>query len=123
MGRAGARSLSGSDCDNVLCLGGTTCDGTPYFVGAVENSTCAADTCFRYSENTTAEMISIECTTDYMATLRQKFAGSSSSYVLGVQYKDEDCNELLVIDTDTTARLNANGSSISTIATAWPTQC
>ncbi|KAG3110373.1 hypothetical protein PI125_g10084 [Phytophthora idaei] len=99
-----------------------------------------ADTCFRYSENTTAEMISIECTTDYMATLRQKFAGSSSSYVLGVQYKDEDCNELLegyallasgncvgsyypVIDTDTTARLNANGSSISTIATAWPTQC
>ncbi|KAF1784980.1 Protein kinase-like domain [Phytophthora cactorum] len=34
---------------------------------------------FKYSENTTAEMISIECTTDYMATLRQKFAGSSSS--------------------------------------------
>ncbi|KAG6945341.1 hypothetical protein JG688_00016599, partial [Phytophthora aleatoria] len=86
-----------SDCDNVLCLGGTTCDGTPYFVGAVENSTCAADTYFRYSENTTAEMISIECTTDYYNTLRQKFTGSSSSYVLGVQYKDEDCNKAPVM--------------------------
>ncbi|GMF29360.1 unnamed protein product [Phytophthora lilii] len=73
---------------------GSNCDGTPYIMTAEENSTCTeTETCAANDGNTStvaADMISVECTTDYIATMRQKFG--DSPYILQINFLDESCS-------------------------------
>ncbi|OWZ00195.1 TKL protein kinase [Phytophthora megakarya] len=78
---------------------GAACDGTPYSVTALENSTCTAEmeTCTAYEGNSstiTADMISIECTNDYVTAMRQKFG--DSPYVFQITYQDESCSSFSI---------------------------
>ncbi|KAG2503065.1 hypothetical protein BBO99_00006460 [Phytophthora kernoviae] len=73
--------------------GGAACDGTPYLVNANEDPNCAAEVC-KHNDNPSnltlqgVGMVSIECTTDYMTALREKFG--SSPYIIQVYSPDSD---------------------------------
>ncbi|KAG7394735.1 hypothetical protein PHYBOEH_004709 [Phytophthora boehmeriae] len=76
-------------------FGGAACGGTPYLVNANEAPDCAAVACKSsdYSRtNSTPQsvgMVSVECTTDYLAALRKKFG--SSPYIIQVLSPDSGC--------------------------------
>ncbi|KAG7383168.1 hypothetical protein PHYPSEUDO_003955 [Phytophthora pseudosyringae] len=68
---------------------GGNCDGTPYGVLGLENANCTTDTCSPYDGNSSTvhvDMVSVECSTDYIPAMRQKFG--DSPYLLVVSFGD-----------------------------------
>ncbi|RLN66484.1 hypothetical protein BBJ28_00023692 [Nothophytophthora sp. Chile5] len=65
----------------------TNCEGTPYYVAAVENADCMVEACTTESPS---GMHSTHCTQDYKTDMWNTFA--SASYLLGVGYNDSDCS-------------------------------
>ncbi|GMF35943.1 unnamed protein product [Phytophthora fragariaefolia] len=72
---------------------GTSCDGTPYLVNAKEDASCAEETCSLNNASLSSEsvgMVSRECSSDYMASLRGKFG--HSPYIMQVYSPESDCS-------------------------------
>ncbi|KAG1688514.1 hypothetical protein DVH05_003604 [Phytophthora capsici] len=73
---------------------GTTCDGTPYSVTAEESATCSNETTCSTNDNNSstvsADVVSIECTSDLETSMRKKFG--DSPYILQMNFQDENCS-------------------------------
>ncbi|KAF4147761.1 hypothetical protein GN958_ATG03116 [Phytophthora infestans] len=71
---------------------GDQCDGTPYAVYASSATDCTATKCSPGSSNINADMQTIDCSTDYIQVVRDKFA--NSPYLIEQMNTDETCNTL-----------------------------
>ncbi|KAF4038321.1 hypothetical protein GN244_ATG09558 [Phytophthora infestans] len=77
---------------------GDGCDGTPYLVSIAEDKNCTSSSCevlgtFE-SRPINANMVTSECSTDYLQTTRDKFG--SSPYLIQLLYSDENCSNLIM---------------------------
>ncbi|KAG3110371.1 hypothetical protein PI124_g15204 [Phytophthora idaei] len=77
---------------------GDACDGTPYLVSVAADNNCTTSSCavpdaFE-SRPINATMMTIECSTDYVQTMRDKFG--NSPYLIQLLYSDEDCTDLMM---------------------------
>ncbi|EGZ26997.1 hypothetical protein PHYSODRAFT_470718, partial [Phytophthora sojae] len=66
---------------------GTSCAGTPYLVIAYEDADCTAAAC---ATNSTVGMVSVDCSSDYLTALRDKFG--SFPYLIQVNSVEDDCS-------------------------------
>ncbi|KAG6970407.1 hypothetical protein JG687_00002643, partial [Phytophthora cactorum] len=71
---------------------GDQCDGTPYAVYASTSTDCTATGCSPGSSNINADMQTIDCSTDYIQAIRDKFG--SSPYLIKQMNVDETCSTL-----------------------------
>ncbi|KAL4140476.1 hypothetical protein PRNP1_014760 [Phytophthora ramorum] len=71
---------------------GDQCSGTPYAVYASSTSECTATQCSASSNNIDADMESIDCSTDYIEVIREKFG--NSPYLIESLNTDESCSHL-----------------------------
>ncbi|KAL3669711.1 hypothetical protein V7S43_005092 [Phytophthora oleae] len=75
---------------------GDECDGTPYLISIAQDDNCTASSCaaFNKSESSTvsANMVTTDCSTDYIQSMRDKFG--NSPYLIQLLHADENCTEL-----------------------------
>ncbi|KAG7383164.1 hypothetical protein PHYPSEUDO_003951 [Phytophthora pseudosyringae] len=72
---------------------GDQCDGTPYAVYAsTATDECTATACSAGSSNINADMQTVDCSTDYIQVVRDKFG--SSPYLIELMNTDETCSHL-----------------------------
>lgn len=71
---------------------GDQCNGTPYAVYASSATDCKATTCSAGSSNINADMQTIDCSTDYIQVMRDKFG--DSPYLIEQMNTDKTCKTL-----------------------------
>ncbi|GMF19371.1 unnamed protein product [Phytophthora lilii] len=73
---------------------GDNCGGTPYAITVIPDENCTASTCSSYdlfygSRDINANMMTNECSSDYMQVMRDKFG--NSPYLLQLLHIDDKC--------------------------------
>lgn len=69
---------------------GDRCSGTPYAVYTTEDGNCTAQECASNTGNSSnADMVNVECASDYLSVVRSKFG--ASPYIIQTLFSDEDC--------------------------------
>ncbi|KAH7474027.1 uncharacterized protein KRP23_8164 [Phytophthora ramorum] len=69
---------------------GDRCGGTPYAVTIVQDDNCTTQSCSSTGIST-ADMITVDCETDYVQATRDKFG--SSPYVIELQFGTANCTD------------------------------
>ncbi|POM79489.1 TKL protein kinase, partial [Phytophthora palmivora] len=70
---------------------GDQCGGTPYAVNIARNDECSIETCSPSSNISNADMMTIDCASDYIQATRDKFG--SSPYIIELIFVDESCSD------------------------------
>ncbi|KAG7383165.1 hypothetical protein PHYPSEUDO_003952 [Phytophthora pseudosyringae] len=69
---------------------GDQCAGTPYVVSIVQADDCSIETCSASSNMSSADMRTVDCTSDFVQATRDKFG--SSPYIIEMVYGDGNCS-------------------------------